>query len=104
MPISDWSNLMAQTVTIAPFSGTSAYGATTYGAAVSYGARVIYKSKLIRTPDGAEKVARGQVWLATVNAISVQDQITLPDGTTPVILTVEQIPDENGPHHTKVYF
>lgn len=104
MPIADWADLMVQSATISTYTGSSAYGGSSYGTPVAYDARVIYKTKLVRTPDGAEKVSRGQVWLATVAAIKVQDQITLPDATTPTILTVEQVPDENGPLYSKVYF
>lgn len=104
MPIADFLPLMPETVSVASYTGSDGYGQPQHGSPVDYRARVIYRAKLVRAANGEETVARGEVWLATTTAIDEQDQITLPDGTTPPILMVEQLSDADGPHHTKVAF
>jgi hypothetical protein len=104
MPISDWADMMPHTVTHAPLASRDAYGAPTYGAGVDYTARVLYKNQRVRAADGAEVVARGSVWFVGTPTVSPEDKITLPDATTPPLLSVEQYADADGAHHTKVYF
>ena len=105
MSVSDWSDLMNQTVSHAEFAGRSEYGKPTYGSPVDYSARVVYKQKLVRRPDGSEVVSQGEVWLQSNVSVTSEDEITLPDNTTPPILAVERFSDETSSfHHTKVYF
>lgn len=103
MPISDWSDLFPQTVTIASLSSRAAYGKQTFGSATSYSARVVDKAQKIRDPDGQEVLARTVVWVQGTPTVTPQDRITLPDGTTPPILNAEKYPDESGDHHVKVF-
>jgi hypothetical protein len=104
MPISDWLDLMPHTVTYAAKSGEDAYGKPTHGTGTDYTARVTYTHKRVATPDGMEVVASVQVWLnGTLSSISVDDKITLPDGTTPKIVSWDTATDEDGSHHTKLY-
>ena len=105
MSVSDWADMLNQTVTYKALSSRDSYGAPTYGAATSYDARVVYKSKFLRKSDGADVMATGAVWLQGAPAVSPEGLLTLPDGTTPPILSVERFPDETDAyHHTKVYF
>ena len=105
MGISDWSDLMNQTVSHAEFAGRSEYGVPTYGSSVEYSARVVYKQKFIRKADGSEVLSQGQVWLQSNVVATVEDEITLPDGSTPPILAIERFSDETTDfHHTKIYF
>jgi hypothetical protein len=96
--------MMPATVTVAPFVSRTSYGVPTYGAAVGYRARVSNKSQLVRNANAEEVVARGNVILATVAPITVSDKVTLPDGTTPLILVVNVESDETGPIYTKLFF
>lgn len=102
--INDWLDLMPAVVTVQSFISRNADGAPQYGSPVSYRARVSNKNQLIRDASGEQVVARGVAWLATVDPLTVYDSYTLPDGTTPKILAVDQTPDEKGPLFTKVYF
>lgn len=104
MGIQDFADMMPQSVQHAEFATRDAYGKPQYGSSVEYSARVVFLNKLVRGPDGAETVARGHVWLLGSPTVSTEDQLTLPDSTTPPILSVEQFPDEAGLHHTKIYF
>jgi hypothetical protein len=98
--------LLAQTVTIAPWTGQDTYGEATYGAAVSYAARVEGKMQMIRDAVGAERVSAVTVYLATTASISPKDKLTLPSGwtpQTPALLAVQRHADESGDHHTVLY-
>lgn len=94
--IADFLDLMPLTVTVAPFVSRDSYGVATYGTARPYRARVNYKQHYIRKSEGEMVPARGMVWLATSDAISVNDRVTLPDGTTPLILESNGETDETG--------
>ncbi len=98
----DWKDMMPATITHAEFSARSAYGAPQFGTPVSYRARVVYKPRLVRGADGAEVISPVTVWLAEYVNVGAQDQITLPDGTTPTVIAVEKVPDEVGAHHTRI--
>ncbi len=99
----DFLELMTQTVQVAPFQGNNPNGEPMYGTAVSYSGRTVNKNKLVRSVEGKEVVSTAQTWTFGSPGITPQDQITLPDGRQPVILSVESYPDEDGDHHQKVY-
>lgn len=104
MPISDFHDLMPDTVQIAPFLASDAYGAPGFGAAVARRARVALRPVRLRRPDGSDTVARGQVWLGDPAPVDVRDRLVLPDGSMPEILAIEQASGEAGLHHLKLYF
>lgn len=105
MPISDWEDMMPQVVTYEAPASRNEYGAITFAAAVSYRARVVYKqTRIVNRINGQDSIATGQVWLAGAIRPSIDARITLPDGSTPIILNWEMFPDEEGDHHTKLYF
>ena len=97
---------MPETVTHAEFAGrsTDGYGAPIYGTPANFRARVLENPHLVTTREGAEVMARGVVWVATATTIGPEDQITLPDGTTPPIVAVDRVSDQDGTHHMKVHF
>lgn len=103
MAISDFLDLMPHTVQHAAFSGRTAYGKPSYGSQTAYRARWVKKLTKVKDFGGNEVMARHVVWIAGTPDIGAEDQITLPDGTTPVLLSVEEFPDESGGHHVKVF-
>ena len=94
--IADFLDLMPSTITVEPFTSRDSYGAAVYGTAVSYRAHVFYKNHFVRGTDGELIAARGIIWIATANVISVNDRITLPDGTKPDLLSVGAAQNESG--------
>jgi hypothetical protein len=102
--IDDWLDLMPDTVTVAPWQARDTVGVAQYGPPVPYRARVNNKSQMVRVASGELVAARGVAWLATTDDIDVRSKITLPDGSTPVILVSNVTPDENGPLFVKVGF
>lgn len=104
MPVSDFHDLMPHTVYHSEFSGRSDYGKPNFGSAVPYRARVLYQAQNVRTADGNVVSARGVVWIGGTPDVQPEDQLLLPDSSTPPILSVDHVPDEDGLHHLKVYF
>ena len=108
MPISDWHDLMPHTITHQAVASRDEYGVPTYGTGTSYTARVVYKNSRIKSQRrGSETdvIADGHIWISGTPTINVDnDRITLPDNSTPILLSVERWPDESGLHHVKVYF
>ena len=101
--VSDFLDMMPQTVQWAPFVSRSQYGEPTYGDRVPYRARVVYRDRLVRRADGQLVISPVSVWLGAYLDVKVEDKIILPDGTAPEILSVDRIPDENDMHHVKIY-
>lgn len=104
MAASDFLDMMPATITHNPLSSRDEYGAPTYTSGSDYRARIVTKDTIVRGHDGAELVSRLQCWIAGTPSISPEDQIVLPDGTSPPIFNVEKFTDETGDHHVKVYF
>ena len=104
MGVGQFSSMMKQTVTIEAAMGPDNYGQQTLAAGVVYQARVINKLVLVKDNTGREVMSKHQVWLAENPTVTVNDRITLPDLTTPPILSVETYPDDkDDPHHTKIF-
>lgn len=102
--IDEWSDLFSSTVTVQAFVSRTSYGEPSYASPASYAARIVYKLRDIRRADGQVVTARSEIWLATSDAFSVNDLITLPDGSTPLILDIGGPTDETGGrHHTKLW-
>ena len=105
MPISDFADMMNDTVTVTPFSSYDGYGKPTYGTSVSYpNSRVRLKVQQIIDFEGNDVIAGGDVRLGSSTIIGVTDKMTLPDGTTPKILNSMSVPDEAGDSYTRVFF
>ena len=103
MAISDFADMMTDTVTHYEYSGRDAYGVPTYGSSADYTARVTFVNKLVRAKDGSQIVSGCQIWLLGSPTISPDDKITLSDGSSPTIITFEKFQDDTGAHHTKIY-
>lgn len=102
--IGEWADLFPLTVTVQGFVGRDSYGTPSYGSPNSYAARIVYKLRDIRRADGQVVTARSVIWLATSESFEVNDLVTLPDGSTPLILDIGGPTDETGfRHHTKMY-
>lgn len=103
--VSDFADVLLQTVTLAALSSTSGYGKPSFAAGTEYKARVVYKTQSIKNADGQDVMAHGVVWMKGSPVVAPEDQITLPDGSTPVILSLDRYADETGGyHHTRVVF
>jgi len=101
----DFAELMVDQITV-EVSGapTDVFGGTAYAAAVTYQGRLVRVNKMVRTDVGDEAVSRSHFYVYGAPGLKPADRVTLADGTTPDVLSVERYPDENGPHHEILYF
>lgn len=100
---SEWLDMMGSTITIEPWVSQSVSGVPTFGAAVSYPCHIQMKNHYVISWEGREVMARGKVFLATTDLISVKDRVTMPAGTVPLqppLMAVNRQDDETGSHHT----
>lgn len=102
---------LPDTVTLREPTGTDMYGTPTFSGAttLTVPAWVSRKPRAVRTMSGEEKVSSARISLGhpsgggAVPRPSPQCEITLPDGSKPLILYVESITDPDGDFHTQVY-
>jgi hypothetical protein len=93
--------MMNDVVTIAPLSGLSG-SVPTYGTAVSSPARVEPSSRMVRGADGDLHQAHAKLWLPAGTTIEDSSKVTLPDGSTPEVLTIKRVKDSVAEHHVEV--
>ncbi len=105
MPINDFLDMMPRTITHAAVTSRDAYGKPSYGTPTSYRARVTREIKRVRSQvNGQDAISDTTVWVGgVIPNLVIDDQITLHDGTTPVLISWEAPEDEAGEHHMKLY-
>ena len=91
------THLCFETITLERYLSTDGDGKTTYSAtATTHKARLVKKPRLVRNSKGEEVVSTTTIYLAEQISASINDRITLPDGTQPRILTPGSFSDRNG--------
>lgn len=100
--ITKWSH---QSVTIS--RATTAwddYGNPILSTSTTITALVQYNTRKVITSQGEEKVSNCQILVTAASTIAIDDVLTLPDGSTPRILTIEKTVDFDGnTEYLKVY-
>lgn len=107
-------DLFDTTVTIAKRTSThtDGYPKPGFGTATTYSAKIERSEDLVRTEQGHETVSRRKVYLynaagwGSSNMPRVYDRLTLPDThapTTPQIMLVQPVSDENGINHVVLW-
>lgn len=89
-------DLLNQTVTVAPWISNDPKGRPVYGPAVSYRARVQSNPKIVFNPSGQNVHYAGIVYVEVSAVIDIKSQITLPDGSQPIIADVRPAYDRDG--------
>lgn len=103
MAITDFKEMLRQVVVIAPLVSRDSYGAPVYGPEASTKARIGHSKTIMRGSDGSDIAVSSQVWMLKKFAVSAQDKIIMPDGSTPPILKVEEYWDDDiTAHHLKL--
>lgn len=96
--------LLNQLITIESTSGMDAYGQSTYGTGVSVKARVEGRNRVVVDAQGNNAVSSTTIYVDGPTVVTTSSRITLPDGTTPLILAIASMPDIDGtPHHKVIY-
>lgn len=97
--------LMPHTITVSTMTGFDAYGDPAHSTSgTTYRARVKEEPKLIRDFIGEEVISTVTVWVASTGQIPATSLVTLPGGDQPALLSVSQVPDEDGIHHNVLHF
>lgn len=97
--------LMVQSITIAAVATKDAYGKRTWGSASTINqCRVQTGDHKVLDSTGQEKVANGRVYVPGAPTLTLNDKMTLPDGSSPPILAINRFGDENGSHHTVIHY
>jgi len=100
----EFLEMMNSTITVSTRTGADNYGAPTFGTGASYRARIVEKPGFVRGP-GEETIAYTHtIWARSTGStgITASDRVALPGGAIYPVLSVERIPDEDGPHHVKI--
>jgi hypothetical protein len=92
--------VLNQSVTIEGFNSIDEYGDPSYNVGVVYKAMVQRRVKMIRDFKANEAVSTCSILMdGTVSAVLDRfgrDRITLPDGTKPLIMAIEDGQDDQG--------
>jgi hypothetical protein len=99
-----FSSMMPSSVTITSVSATDAYGKRTFAGATTIQCRIQKSKRLINSADGKQIPEEGRVYCYGTSSATVNDRLTLPDGSTAPILSVETRNDEVGSYVTVISF
>lgn len=91
---------LKQSVTIEPWTGNNG-DADTYGAGVANACRIVQKSVKQMGGSGEVVVQSTVIVLNGTATVTAKDRITLPDGSKPVILSVNVISGPDGTPYLK---
>ena len=95
--------MFTQTITVEPWLSKDKYGQPSFGPGVARTCRIEGKNKLVRALDGQERVSATTIYVYGAAGIGYKDRVTLPDGSRPIILAVEQMPDDHGDYYEAIY-
>lgn len=99
------TDLMIESISVAAVASKDAYGKRTWGSPSTISnCRVQTGDHKILDSLGQEKVANGRIYVPGAPTLTLNDKITLPDGSSPPILSIERFGDENGSHHSVIHY
>ena len=88
--------LLTQTVEIRKFIGLDAYGKASFGAPMLLPTRIEYKVQIQPSPQGYIRVQQTRLFLDGAVQIDARDHLTLPNGTSPGIMVLYDVPALDG--------
>ena len=101
----EYLELFSERITLYPPSTKDKYGKTTFAASgVSACAHLMAEESVSRDIEGREVVQTGKAYVYGTPTVDTTYKIVLDSGNSPVILSVDVVPDNNGPHHTVIRF
>lgn len=100
---SDFFDLLNDQVRIAKRIDQDQYGKPVYGEEQVYKCRIENNSRQVLNAKGEVVLAASTIYFAETGPfVGLADQITLQDGRTPTIISINSVPDERGPYYTEV--
>ncbi len=100
----EFEDLMRDAITLERAGAKDLQGKASYATAESLKCRLVRRNRMVRRADGEMVVSSAQAWVSGAPGVTVEDRVTLPDGSRPALLAVEQYPDGDGPHHERLLF
>ena len=105
----NFEKYMPDTVTVTKFSSKDERGNKTYSGATTHYARIEYRQHIVINAQGQDVPARGTVYLAASSSgafplATPDDQLTLPDASTPPILSVTRANTTSRAQHEAIHF
>ena len=100
----EFLDMLVDTITVQQLVSRADDGTPQYSSPRSYPARINYDTHNVVGPNNQLVTANGVAWLACIDTIRVDDRITFPNGSTPIILKVNLESDEDGPAYTRLDF
>jgi len=96
---------LRDTVTHEAWSSVDGFGKPTYASGVSRSAIVEHKQHLLRNSNGQETLSSHRLLFLEPVAIDPRDRLTLSDGTTASILSVNGVmdPSTDAPYYAEVF-
>lgn len=91
-----WLDMMTDTITWQPLAGYDEHGQPSFGTATTIKCRIVDKEHFTRRLDGQEVIAKTTIYCDGYHGIDVNDKITLPDGSVPMMIRINTFPDEFG--------
>ena len=99
---------MNSTLHVDPITGVStdffANPVYTTSATENYRCRIVTKQQLVVDLFGEQQVSNSQVWLKATSTFAASDQFSIGGSTLGPVLRVEHYPDEDGQHHSVIFF
>lgn len=100
-----FADMMPTTVTLYAPSTTDAYGKTTFSASgTAVKCRLQQREQRYSTERNEDVQENGTIIFYGTPTIDMGYKIVLPDGSSPIILSVVHHNDDTGAHHTTVTF
>jgi hypothetical protein len=101
-PFFPFGDMMHDEVQWAVRLSLDAYNAATYATATAVQCRIAHRTRMVRNLEGQEVVSTATIYCAGNPGIGPEDQITMPDGSTPPVLVVKTPKDDMGYTHQEV--
>jgi hypothetical protein len=95
---------MCESLTIEPATTIHSYGRYSFGTAVNVAARIVPKTQKIIDKNGQDVISSAEIYVDSSATVTVNDRITLPDGTKPIILALQKFRDALGNLKLKVIY
>jgi hypothetical protein len=98
------SSFMPHTVTIAPFSTKNAYGEDSFSATTRSASAYVEPNTQFSYGDQTVEKTTSKIAYISDTSITINDKITLPDSSTPEIVSIVIHDEVVGLEHTMVTF
>lgn len=97
--------MMPSTVTIYSSSSMDAYGKFSHSATgTTVHCRIQETGRTVKSENNRDVYEEGQIFCYGTPTVTTESKIVLPDGSSPLILSIRVFNDDTGPHHTTISF